>query len=46
MASQREERTVAVVGGGGVGKSACTVQLISNEFIEEVNPTIEGTWLR
>ena len=29
-----------IVGGGGVGKSACTIQLIQNNFIEEYDPTI------
>jgi GTPase SAR1 family protein len=28
------------VGGGGVGKSAMTIQLIQNNFIEEYDPTI------
>jgi hypothetical protein len=28
------------VGGGGVGKSALTIQLIQNNFIEEYDPTI------
>ena len=28
------------MGGGGVGKSACTIQLIQNNFIEEYDPTI------
>ena len=29
-----------IVGGGGVGKSALTIQLIQNNFIEEYDPTI------
>ena len=29
-----------IVGGGGVGKSAVTIQLIQNNFIEEYDPTI------
>ena len=28
------------MGGGGVGKSALTIQLIQNNFIEEYDPTI------
>ena len=28
------------MGGGGVGKSALTLQLIQNNFIEEYDPTL------
>eukprot|EP01156_Anaeramoeba_ignava_P022715 Anaeramoba_ignava/c20968_g2_i1.p1 GENE.c20968_g2_i1~~c20968_g2_i1.p1 ORF type:complete len:200 (-),score=33.47 c20968_g2_i1:29-607(-) len=35
------EYKLVVVGGGGVGKSALTVQLIHSQFIEEYEPTIE-----
>ncbi|KAJ5072101.1 ras gtpase-related [Anaeramoeba ignava] len=35
---------VVVVGGGGVGKSALTVQLIHAQFIEEYEPTIEDMY--
>ena len=31
---QNEEYKLAVVGGGGVGKSALTVQFIQNIFLE------------
>jgi len=35
---------VVVVGGGGVGKSALTIQLIQNHFIDEYDPTIEDSY--
>lgn len=31
-----------VVGGGGVGKSALTIQFSQNHFVDEYDPTIEG----
>jgi len=30
-----------VVGGGGVGKSALTIQFSQNHFVDEYDPTIE-----
>jgi GTPase SAR1 family protein len=30
------------VGGGGVGKSALTIQFIQSHFVDEYDPTIEG----
>jgi hypothetical protein len=33
-----------VVGGGGVGKSCLTIQLIQSHFVDEYDPTIEGQW--
>ncbi|KAL9646756.1 hypothetical protein ABK040_001178 [Willaertia magna] len=41
---QLDEFKVAVVGGGGVGKSALTIQFIQNVFIEEYDPTIEDSY--
>eukprot|EP00301_Raphidiophrys_heterophryoidea_P011522 c17645_g1_i1.p1 GENE.c17645_g1_i1~~c17645_g1_i1.p1 ORF type:complete len:198 (-),score=32.02 c17645_g1_i1:162-722(-) len=38
------EYKLVVVGGGGVGKSALTIQLIQNQFIEEYDPTIEDSY--
>lgn len=38
------EYKLVIVGGGGVGKSACTIQLIQNNFIEEYDPTIEDSY--
>ncbi|KAL9645908.1 hypothetical protein ABK040_001017 [Willaertia magna] len=35
---------IAVVGGGGVGKSAITLRLINNTFIEYYDPTIEDSY--
>jgi len=43
MASVREYKLV-IVGGGGVGKSALTMQLVSNHFIDEYDPTIEDSY--
>lgn len=34
-----------VVGGGGVGKSCLTIQLIQSHFVDEYDPTIEGAKL-
>jgi GTPase SAR1 family protein len=34
-----------VVGGGGVGKSCLTIQLIQSHFVDEYDPTIEGKYL-
>lgn len=31
-----------MVGGGGVGKSCLTIQLIQSHFVDEYDPTIEG----
>ena len=36
------EYKIVVVGGGGVGKSALTIQLVQQNFVEEYDPTIEG----
>nr|QDA95518.1 GTPase NRas isoform 2 [Homo sapiens]UJY53501.1 GTPase NRas isoform 2 [Homo sapiens] len=36
------EYKLVVVGAGGVGKSALTIQLIQNHFVDEYDPTIEG----
>lgn len=36
------EYKLVVVGGGGVGKSALTIQLIQSHFVDEYDPTIEG----
>eukprot|EP00695_Tsukubamonas_globosa_P003093 TRINITY_DN468_c0_g1_i1.p2 TRINITY_DN468_c0_g1~~TRINITY_DN468_c0_g1_i1.p2 ORF type:complete len:186 (-),score=62.75 TRINITY_DN468_c0_g1_i1:57-614(-) len=38
------EYKLVVVGGGGVGKSALTIQLIQNHFVEEYDPTIEDSY--
>ena len=36
------EYKLVVVGGGGVGKSCITIQLIQSHFVDEYDPTIEG----
>lgn len=38
------EYKLVVVGGGGVGKSALTIQFIQSHFVDEYDPTIEGSW--
>lgn len=35
---------IVVLGSGGVGKSALTLRLISDEFAEEYDPTIEDSY--
>eukprot|EP01080_Neovahlkampfia_damariscottae_P010892 gene10892-3596_t len=39
-----KEYKVAVIGGGGVGKSCLTVQYVQNTFLEEYDPTIEDSY--
>eukprot|EP01107_Rhizomastix_libera_P011467 TRINITY_DN28928_c0_g1_i1.p1 TRINITY_DN28928_c0_g1~~TRINITY_DN28928_c0_g1_i1.p1 ORF type:complete len:187 (-),score=27.20 TRINITY_DN28928_c0_g1_i1:66-626(-) len=38
------EYKIVVVGGGGVGKSALTIQLIQHHFVDEYDPTIEDSY--
>ena len=40
------EYKLVVVGGGGVGKSCLTIQLIQSHFVDEYDPTIEGSLTR
>lgn len=42
MAQFTREYKLVVVGGGGVGKSCLTIQLIQSHFVDEYDPTIEG----
>jgi len=42
--SRMTEYKLVVVGGGGVGKSALTIQLIQNHFVDEYDPTIEDSY--
>jgi len=35
---------ITVLGGGGVGKTAFTVQLVSHHFVEYYDPTIESSY--
>lgn len=43
MSSDKGCFKLAVVGGGGVGKSALTLQLVKQQFCEEYDPTIEDS---
>ncbi|CAM0136252.1 Ras GTPase [Umbelopsis sp. WA50703] len=43
-ASFLREYKVVVVGGGGVGKSALTIQFIQSHFVDEYDPTIEDSY--
>jgi len=38
------EYKIVVVGAGGVGKSALTIQMIQNHFLVEYDPTIEDSY--
>jgi GTPase KRas protein len=38
------EFKIAMIGGGGVGKSALTVMFVQNTFLEEYDPTIEDSY--
>lgn len=42
MSQFLREYKLVVVGGGGVGKSCLTIQLIQSHFVDEYDPTIEG----
>mmetsp|Transcript_71003 Transcript_71003/g.112852 ORF Transcript_71003/g.112852 Transcript_71003/m.112852 type:complete len:201 (-) Transcript_71003:211-813(-) len=38
------EYKIVVLGGGGVGKSALTIRLVTDDFLEEYDPTIEDSY--
>jgi GTPase KRas protein len=42
--SHQQEYKLVIVGGGGVGKSALTIQLIQGHFVDEYDPTIEDSY--
>eukprot|EP00492_Amphilonche_elongata_P004551 TRINITY_DN4926_c0_g1_i1.p2 TRINITY_DN4926_c0_g1~~TRINITY_DN4926_c0_g1_i1.p2 ORF type:complete len:68 (-),score=7.52 TRINITY_DN4926_c0_g1_i1:323-526(-) len=42
--SSGQSYRIVVLGSGGVGKSALTLRLISDEFAEEYDPTIEDSY--
>lgn len=42
--NQANNFRIVVLGSGGVGKSALTLRLISDEFAEEYDPTIEDSY--
>ena len=37
---------IIVVGGGGVGKSALTIQFIQSHFVTDYDPTIEDSYAK
>jgi len=44
MADSNLEYKVVVLGGGGVGKSALTIRLVTDNFLDEYDPTIEDSY--
>ena len=38
------EFKIVVLGGGGVGKSALTIRLVTDNFLDEYDPTIEDSY--
>ena len=46
MADQQENYKVVVLGGGGVGKSAITLQMVNGYFVPMWDPTIEDRYIR
>jgi len=40
----QHEYKLVVLGGGGVGKSALTIRLVTDNFLDEYDPTIEDTY--
>eukprot|EP01091_Cochliopodium_minus_P016639 TRINITY_DN62_c0_g3_i1.p1 TRINITY_DN62_c0_g3~~TRINITY_DN62_c0_g3_i1.p1 ORF type:complete len:196 (+),score=54.38 TRINITY_DN62_c0_g3_i1:73-660(+) len=38
------EYKLVILGGGGVGKSAMTIQLVQSQFMDEYDPTIEDSY--
>jgi len=38
------EYKLVVLGGGGVGKSALTIRLVTDNFLDEYDPTIEDSY--
>jgi GTPase KRas protein len=38
------EHKLVVMGGGGVGKSALTIRLVTDNFLDEYDPTIEDSY--
>eukprot|EP00127_Corallochytrium_limacisporum_P001190 Clim_evm25s44 gene=Clim_evmTU25s44 len=46
VSDAKENYSIVVVGEGGVGKSACTLNFIRGQFIEEYDPTIEDSYCK
>jgi GTPase KRas protein len=42
--SKSLEYKIVVLGGGGVGKSALTIRLVTDNFLDEYDPTIEDSY--
>ncbi|KAG7279456.1 hypothetical protein CRUP_038229 [Coryphaenoides rupestris] len=46
MSNEEERFKLVVVGGGGVGKSALTIQFIQSYFVSDYDPTIEDSYTK
>ncbi|XP_036384624.1 ras-related protein R-Ras2-like [Megalops cyprinoides] len=46
MSAEEERFKLVVVGGGGVGKSALTIQFIQSYFVSDYDPTIEDSYTK
>eukprot|EP00486_Rosalina_sp_Unknown_P012608 CAMPEP_0201591918 /NCGR_PEP_ID=MMETSP0190_2-20130828/189956_1 /ASSEMBLY_ACC=CAM_ASM_000263 /TAXON_ID=37353 /ORGANISM="Rosalina sp." /LENGTH=145 /DNA_ID=CAMNT_0048050453 /DNA_START=73 /DNA_END=507 /DNA_ORIENTATION=+ len=44
MHANAPEYKIVVLGGGGVGKSALTIRLVTDNFLDEYDPTIEDSY--
>eukprot|EP00483_Globobulimina_turgida_P009375 UN09394 len=44
MHQNAPEYKIVVLGGGGVGKSALTIRLVTDNFLDEYDPTIEDSY--
>eukprot|EP00457_Paulinella_chromatophora_P009314 gb/GEZN01009376.1/.p1 GENE.gb/GEZN01009376.1/~~gb/GEZN01009376.1/.p1 ORF type:complete len:191 (-),score=38.91 gb/GEZN01009376.1/:585-1157(-) len=44
MADKTTEYKLVVLGAGGVGKSALTIRLVTDNFLDEYDPTIEDSY--
>eukprot|EP01083_Nonionella_stella_P215003 774231_1 len=44
--SEFPEYKIVVLGGGGVGKSTLTIRLLTDNFLDEYDPTIEDSYQR
>eukprot|EP00456_Euglypha_rotunda_P082405 TRINITY_DN810_c0_g2_i5.p1 TRINITY_DN810_c0_g2~~TRINITY_DN810_c0_g2_i5.p1 ORF type:complete len:192 (-),score=45.99 TRINITY_DN810_c0_g2_i5:92-667(-) len=44
QADKGMEYKLVVLGGGGVGKSALTIRLVTDNFLDEYDPTIEDSY--
>ena len=42
--AETSEYKLVVLGGGGVGKSALTIRLVTDNFLDEYDPTIEDSY--